>query len=266
VAASGNNGLNGNPIEFPAAAVGGERGRDSIGLSVAATQPSGAVGVFSNHNKFVNIAAPGASPGSCRFGVLSTLPARGGTAWDHPDSCSLVFRQPEGRYAYAEGTSFAAPIVSGIAALVWQVEPRLASEQLAEVLTRSARQTIGRGWNEFTGHGVVDGAAATVLARSYDVSPPVVRGRARRAGGAVRVRLRRTKDRTEPGRELAGGVTYSLLVSRDRGRHFDAVARRRKRPISRSVRLRGRRANVFVATACDRNGNCGIKRLGRFRP
>jgi hypothetical protein len=31
------------------------------------------------------------------------------------------------------------------------------------------------------------------------------------------------------------------------------------------VRLRGRRRNVFVATACDRNGNCGIKRLGRFK-
>jgi subtilisin family serine protease len=265
VAASGNNGLNGNPIEFPAAAVGGERGRDGIGLSVAATQPSGVVGAFSNHNKYVNIAAPGAGPGSCRFGVLSTLPARGGTAWDHPVSCSLVFIQPEGRYAYAEGTSFAAPIVSGIAALVWQVEPRLASEQLAEVLTRSARQTVGRGWNEFTGHGVIDGAAASALALSYDVSPPVVRGRARRAGAVVRVRLRRTDDRTEPGRELAGGVTYSLLVSRDGGRDFDAVSRRRERPISGTVRLRGRRANVFVATACDRNANCGLKRLGRFR-
>ena len=68
------------------------------------------------------------------------------------------------RFAYGQGTSFAAPIVSGIAALVWQVEPRLASEQVAEVLIRSARQTLGRGWNEFTGAGVVDGKAATDLA------------------------------------------------------------------------------------------------------
>jgi subtilisin family serine protease len=266
VAASGNNALAGNPLEFPAAAVGGARGRAGIGLSVAATKPNGAIGAFSNHNRFVSIAAPGAGPGGCEFGILSTLPARAGTAWDHPLSCSLVFPRPEGRYAYAEGTSFSAPIVSGIAAVVWQVERRLASEQVAEVLTRSARQTIGTGWNEFSGHGIVDGATAAGLARAYDVRAPVLRGRARRSGQTVTVRLRRARDRTEPGRELAGGVTYSLLVSRDGGRDFDPVARLRRRPISRTVRLRGRRTNVIVATACDRNGNCGIRRLGRFRP
>jgi outer membrane protein assembly factor BamB len=32
-----------------------------------------------------------------------------------------------------------------------------------------------------------------------------------------------------------------------------------------AVRLRGRRVNVILATACDANGNCGVKRLGRFR-
>jgi subtilisin family serine protease len=266
VAASGNNGLAGNPVEFPAAALGGRRGRAGIGLSVAATKPGGGVAPFSNHNQFVSIAAPGAGPSGCQFGVLSTLPAHGQTAWDDQLSCSIRFPLPEGRYAYGEGTSFAAPIVSGIAALVWQVERRLASEQVAEVLTRSARQTIGSGWNEFTGTGIVDGAAAAALARAYDVSAPAVRGRARRAGQAVVVRLRSSSDRTEPGRELAGGVTYGLLVSRDGGRRFRPVATRRKRPVSTTVRLRGGRANVLVATACDRNGNCGIKRLGRFRP
>jgi subtilisin family serine protease len=265
VAASGNNGLAGNPVEFPAAAVGGERGRGGIGLSVGATKPGGGVAAFSNHNRFVSIAAPGAGPSGCEFGVLSTLPAHGQTAWDDQLSCSRLFPRPEGRYAYGEGTSFAAPIVSGIAALVWQVEGRLASEQVAEVLTRSARQTIGSGWNEFTGTGIVDGAAAVALARTYDVSAPAVRARAHRAGQAVAVRLRSSSDRTEPGRELAGGVTYSLLVSRDGGRSFEPVRQHRKRPISIRVRLRGHRANVLVATACDRNGNCGIRRLGRYR-
>jgi subtilisin family serine protease len=176
-----------------------------------------------------------------------------------------VFPRPEARYGYAEGTSFSAPIVSGVAALVWQVEPRLASEQVAEVLTRSARQTVADGWNEFSGAGVVDGAAATALARRYDVTAPVARGSARRAGATVRVRLRRSTDRTEQGRELAGGLRYGLVVSRDGGESFDVLARGRRNPISRNVRLRGARVNVFVATVCDRNGNCGIRRLGRFR-
>jgi subtilisin family serine protease len=266
IAASGNNGLNGNPQEFPAAAIGGSRGGTGIGLSVGATRPNGAAAPFSTHNEFVSIAAPGAGPAGCEAGVLSTLPAGAGTAWDDPLSCSRIFPMAEGRYAYAEGTSFSAPIVSGIAALAWQVEPRLASEQVAEVLTRSARQTVGRGWNEFTGAGVVDGAAATALARRYDVTAPAARGKARRVGGTVRVRMRRSTDRTEEGRELAGGLRYRLVVSRDGGRSFDSLTRSRRNPISRDVRLRGTRANVLVATACDGNGNCGINRLGRFRP
>jgi subtilisin family serine protease len=267
VAASGNLGKRGNPLQFPAALIGGERGRPGIGLSVAATRPNGAVARFSTHNRFVSLAAPGAGRRGCANGVLSTLPANGGTDWDEPDSCSRLIADPSGaRFAYAEGTSFAAPLVSGLAALVWQVEPRLASEQVAEVMTRSARQTRGRGWNEFTGRGVVDGRAATRLARTYDVTAPRARASATRTGSSVFVRLLRTRDRTERGRELAGRVAYNLVVSRDGGRTFDALVTGRRRPFSQSVALRGRRRNVIVATACDRNGNCGVRRLGSYDP
>ena len=75
VAASGNNAENGNPLEFPAALVGGKRGGRGIGLSVAAVQPDGRVALFSNHNAYVSLAAPGASATSCDFGVFSTIPA-----------------------------------------------------------------------------------------------------------------------------------------------------------------------------------------------
>jgi hypothetical protein len=34
----------------------------------------------------------------------------------------------------------------------------------------------------------------------------------------------------------------------------------------RAVVLRGRRTHRLAVTACDRNGNCGLKRLGRFSP
>ena len=42
VAASGNNGADGNPLEFPAAALGRRARRRGIGLSVSATRPGGA--------------------------------------------------------------------------------------------------------------------------------------------------------------------------------------------------------------------------------
>ena len=262
VAAAGNHGDTGNPLEFPAALVGGLRGRRGIGLSVGATMPNGEAAPFSTHNRFVSLAAPGASAGDCRFGVFSTLPATTAEPWTSDEGCDEAVTGLDGsRYAYGEGTSFAAPIVSGLAALAWQAEPRLASEQVGEVLTRSA---VGRGWNQFAGSGVADGMRAVEVARVYDILAPRARARVHRHRNRVRVRLKHVRDRTAHGDELAGHVRYGLLVSRDGGRSFRVIASHRPRPFRRNVRIRGRRANVLVATACDRNGNCGVRRLGRF--
>jgi subtilisin family serine protease len=264
IAASGNNALTGNPLEFPAAALGGVRGGRGIGLSVAAITPDGLAARFSNHNAFVSLAAPGAALTDCRFGVFSTLPPNQ-NEWDHPLSCSLTFAQGSARFAYGEGTSFSTPIVAGIAALAWQVEPRLDSPQVADVLVRSARQTAGTGWNEFTGSGIVDGRGATALARTYDVTAPLVRARVRRRDNVIAARVSRTTDRTDPGRELAGSLSYSLYVSPNGGRRFRPVVTGRRRPFRRAVRIRGREVNVVIAVTCDGNANCGMKRLGRFR-
>jgi subtilisin family serine protease len=262
VAASGNNAQNGNPPEFPAAAVGGRRGGRGIGLSVAATKPDGSVAPFSDHNSFVSLAAPGASAADCRYGVFSTIPPTTTPPWDE-GGCSEISTGAGGaRYAYSQGTSMAAPIVSGLSALAWQAESGLASEQVADVLVRSA---AGSGWNEFTGAGVADGMRAVEIARIYDVLNPTARGRTRRHGNRVRVTLRRSKDRTRAGDELAGSVTYGLLVSRNGGNSFDVVVSHRRRPFSKNVAIRGARGNVIVSTACDGNGNCGVKRLGRFK-
>ena len=267
VAASGNNGQTGNPLEFPAAAIGGRRGKRGIGLSVTATVPGGGPTAFSTHNDYVSIAAPGAGASGCELGVFSILPAAGAAEWDDPLGCSRLFSQGSIRFAYGEGTSFAAPLVSGLAALAWQVQPRLASEQVADVLTRTARQTVGtRKWNERTGAGVVDGAAATALAGVYDLTAPPKRGSARRRDGShVAVKFARARDRTRAGRELAGHVRYSILVSRDAGRSYDVMLRS-GRPLRHLVRLKGTRTNAIAVAVCDRNANCAIKRLGRFKP
>ena len=263
VAAAGNHGDSGNPLEFPAALIGGLRGGRGIGLSVGATMPNGQAATFSTHNRFVSMAAPGASAGDCRFGVFSTLPATTAVPWTTEDGCDATLTGIGGaHYAYGEGTSFAAPIVAGLAALAWQAKPGLASEQVGDVLTRAA---AGRGWNERTGAGVADGMRAVEMARVYDVLAPRARARVHRHGNRVRVRVRRSPDRTGRGDELAGHVTYGLLVSRDGGNAFSVLASRRHRPFTKNVRIRGRRANVLVSTACDANGNCGVRRLGPFR-
>jgi len=194
--------------------------------------------------------------------VFSTLPAFTTPPWNQ-GGCPLIFTGGGGgHYGYGEGTSFAAPVVSGLAAVAWQAERGLASEQVADVLVRSAS---GSGWNEFTGAGIADGMRAVELARIYDVLSPRARGRTRRRGNRVRVTVTRSQDRTQPGDELAGRVTYGLLVSRNGGQSFSVVTSPRRRPFSRTVRIRGARRNVLVSMACDGNGNCGVKRLGRFR-
>ena len=267
VAASGNQAQAGNPLEYPAAAIGGVRGRRGIGLSVAAVGPDGSPASFSAHNRFVSVAAPGAAP-RCRHGVFSAIPDRRLPLWDGAGRCARTFRSRGARYAYAQGTSFAAPIAAGIAALVWQVERKLESDQVGDVVARSARQSFGRRrWNEFTGRGVVDGAAAVRLARRYDTTAPRASARARRlAGNRVEVSVRRTRDRTERRHELAAGVRYALLASTRRRGGFRFVVRPRSRPFTETAVLRGRRAHRLAVTACDRNGNCGLKRLGRFGP
>ncbi len=215
IAASGNQALNGNPLQFPAAFLGGRRGARGIGLSVAATLPGGNVAPFSNHNAYVTLAAPGAGT-SCRKGVFSTIPRQGGTQWDVAAPCApSIYAGGGGRWAYAMGTSFSVPLVAGIAALVWQVEPRLKSEQVADVLRRSARQTLpGTRWNEFTGRGVVDGEAATALARRYDVRPPRA-ARPRRAQRRARVRARAPQPRSHqprPGARRSGALLAARVA------------------------------------------------------
>ena len=178
VAASGNRGLEDNPLEFPAAALGGFRGGDGIGLSVAATRPDGRPAGFSTHNNFVSVAAPGADQQGCAEGVFSTIPRLSlQTLWDAPDSCSRIFAE------------------------------------------------LGGLWVPL--------------------------------GGA--------RDRTDPGHELAGDVSYAVLVSSDGARSFRLAVRPRSRPFSATLSLTRRRALLVVASVCDGNGNCSSRALGRFR-
>src|SRR5204863_6529299 len=71
------------------------------------------------------------------------------------------------RYAYASGTSFAAPAVAGIAALVWAAAPGLTNVQVASVLEQTATRPAAGGWTPTLGWGVVDAQAAveSVLGR-----------------------------------------------------------------------------------------------------
>ena len=94
-------------------------------LAVAAVGPDGGPAGYSDFGAYVGIRAPG---GNFAFGAVTGLVLS--TAWD------FATGSPE--YAFAEGTSMAAPHVSGVAALVLAQTPSLTAAALRSRLTSYA--------------------------------------------------------------------------------------------------------------------------------
>jgi subtilisin family serine protease len=154
VAAAGNDALIGNPAEYPAALLRpvNSEGRGGLGLAVAASGLDGRRAGFSEHGPSLSLAAPGTTV----FGALASTARASVFARAEPPG------SPAGLYAFASGTSYAAPQVSGAAALVWAADPQLTAQQVAAVLEQTAS---GHGaWTPELGYGVIDVAAAVDLA------------------------------------------------------------------------------------------------------
>jgi subtilisin family serine protease len=265
VAAAGNNAELGNQPNCPAAHLGGVDGAWGTGLSVGATGPTGLRAPFSTFNQNVSIAAPGSGGGDCRYGVFSTVPSTP-NLWD--GGCSTLFGPLEvapARWAYGEGTSFAAPLVSAVASLALQANPNLFPEQLAEVLKRSALQTIGEGWNPETGAGIVNAAGAVDLARRFDSLEPSVELKVSPRARGLKVVVDAT-DAAREGEGAANGATFWIERSRD-GVSFVPWTPERSDRIVRTLKASRRGpAYWFRAFACDAHRNCVSKTVGPKRP
>ncbi|MEF2246470.1 S8 family serine peptidase [Paenibacillus sp. IITD108] len=138
---------------------GGNNGQDAVNypvypaayplanvLSVAALDNQGRLAAISNYGSNVDIAAPG-------MAMLSTF--------------------PDDSYGYMSGTSMAAAIVTGVAALVHSVYPDLSAEQLAQRIKSTARPLSTLKGKVKTG-GIVDAAGAirgTVQDDSTTIEP-----------------------------------------------------------------------------------------------
>jgi serine protease len=67
-------------------------------------------------------------------------------------------------YQLMTGTSMATPHVSGVAALVWSAAPALTAKEVRSLLTSTARDIDVAGFDNRTGHGLVDAHAAWLAA------------------------------------------------------------------------------------------------------
>jgi subtilisin family serine protease len=190
IAAVGNEFAQGNPVEYPAALLQpvGSNGLDGSGLAVAASTPDGERASFSNTGSHISLAAPGLNV----FGAIASTAPFGAYPRVH------LPRSTRGSYGFASGTSFAAPQVSGGAALVMAANPFLSAAEVAQILKESAS---GHGsWTPTLGYGVLDIAAAVARAQgkpSVSLTGVKERGRIRLswfAQGAARFRLSMSVD------------------------------------------------------------------------
>lgn len=122
-------------------------------VSVGALGRSGQVAPYSVSNPQVDLAAPGGTspydgPG---YGVLSASEDRG--------------------FGELDGTSMAAPYVTGSAALLRAVNPSLTPDEVESLLERTARDVAPSGRDSRSGWGSVDVGAAVALAASGSPVP-----------------------------------------------------------------------------------------------
>ena len=107
-------------------------------LFVGAINTERTVASFSDQGPFVDVVAPGTSINSTRLGDT---------------------------YGLTNGTSFSAPLVSGLAALAWSTNPELRPVSIMNAITEHAIDLGGSGKDAAYGYGLID-AAATVHAAS----------------------------------------------------------------------------------------------------
>ena len=159
VAAAGNSTAD---VAYPAADLQPPGGGPSYGLAVGATDVSGNLASFSNSGDGLSLVAPG--------GYQDAVPGPG--RCPAPRRCLRQLLLPNwtgaggAYYAYLAGTSFSAPEVAGVAALIWAKRPELTNYQVAGIIKQSARRD-GAGWTRTMGCGALDAGAALELATTY---------------------------------------------------------------------------------------------------
>jgi subtilisin family serine protease len=129
-------------------------------LAVGASDLAGTRAAFSNTGPWIDLVAPATS-------LVAPMPAA---------FCASG-------YGVANGTSFAAPAVSGAAALLAKLRPELTPQQRFDVLRTSAHDVAPSGRDDETGFGLLDVGAAMVAkapvpesSREVDDDPYYVRG------------------------------------------------------------------------------------------
>ena len=224
------------------------------GLSVTAADFDDRRASFAGFGSQISIAAYGAfrygQPAAGPPGLLGAFPANTTDIETElpPCGCRTTF-QGDRRYAYLQGTSMAAPLVTAIAALVHHANPGLHASDVIRVLEQTATRPAGSGWSSELGWGIVNAGAAVAAGRAIDRTRPRSRLRAPR-----RVRGRRTFRLRWTGRDPApAGLTASGVSRYEVWRSVDGHVRQAHRGDHQAVAALPRDAALDLRVLHDRH-------------
>ncbi|MGI9413518.1 MAG: S8 family peptidase, partial [Hyphomicrobiales bacterium] len=134
-------------------------------ITVTATDRRDRRAGFSNWGPLVDIAAPGVDVLSLRARKTDLLSLIPGVKYEKGKGIVGGDRA----YFRASGTSFAAPIVSGTLSLILSLNPTLTPDEAKRMVLNSALDIETPGFDNYTGYGLLDVAAALKAAPDYFV-------------------------------------------------------------------------------------------------
>ena len=168
----------GGPGEYPALEAAIKRWREKNVLVIVSAGNSGhsdpdrvTTGIPANYENCLSIGSLDATL------KASSFSSRGRVSLVYPGS-NVYSTGPGGGYVYLSGTSMAAPMASGVAALIWGANPSLSGAQVAQALFNGAK--LSEGWEDASlyGKGIcfpVDGIeeGKKLIDTPVDEEPPV---------------------------------------------------------------------------------------------
>jgi serine protease len=160
----------------------------------------------------------------------------------------------DNRWAYLQGTSMAAPMVTATAALVRHFNPDLSAADVVRLLKQTASRPAGTGWTPDLGWGIVNAGAAVTAARTIDRAPPRSRLRGPRRLRTPRpITLRWNGQDPAPAGLVASGVDHYEIYRSTNRRAYRRIKTTRATSMKLAVRPGVRYR--FYSIAIDRAGN-----------
>ncbi|MBA2505620.1 MAG: S8 family serine peptidase [Thermoleophilaceae bacterium] len=241
--------------------IGAGRGLVVTGVDAGDANPAAGIGPQVSLASYGFFSGSGAGPP----GLLSTYTSAVTTREAQLCFCRKTLGGGDNRFAYLQGTSMAAPLVTATAALLAEVNPALSAAEKIRIVKQSARRA-GGAWSPEVGWGILDAGAAVDSARRADRVLPVSRARARRSLRLKRDRRGRTKvqrvriawaasdPQGAPALVPSGMASVELYERRGKGPYRRVGSGRAPRG-SLIRRLRRPGTYTYVSVAVDRAGN-----------